>query len=91
MFSIEVTTNSKNPGFPIGFNIWRNAFGIAVKASPIEGKANKDIIALIAETLKIQKNTVTIISGHTSTIKKVKISGISREDILTLFQKAERD
>jgi hypothetical protein len=44
-----------------------------VKAAPDKGKANKALIALIAEKYGIKKSDVTIISGQTSRNKIVEV------------------
>lgn len=87
IFTIEVTTGSNSEKFPNGYNMWRKAFGILVKSLPIEGKANKAVVSVIAESLSVPKQSVTIISGLTSNIKKVRVTGISRHNMLTLCKK----
>lgn len=78
---IEVTAGSRVEKFPAGYNEWRHAVGIQVKAPAVEGKANKAIIHLIAENLQISRTAITIISGHTSSMKRVQIEGITPEDL----------
>lgn len=46
---------------------------IKIKAKPIEGKANKEIIKLLADILKINENDLEITSGQTSRRKIIKI------------------
>ncbi|MDD1729466.1 MAG: DUF167 domain-containing protein [Methanospirillum sp.] len=79
ILTLEVSAGSKVERFPSGYNPWRQAVGIQVKAAAIEGKANKAIIHLVAETLSIPKNSVQIISGQTSSIKRIRIEGIPEE------------
>lgn len=45
-----------------------------IKSAPVDGKANKDLIKLIAKRMGIPKSAVSILSGHTS---KTKIIGIN--------------
>lgn len=85
IITIEVSAGSKKALFPDGYNPWRKAFGIAVKAPPVEGKANKAIMELIAEHFHLPVHAVTIISGQTSSVKKVRINGISRQQIIDLI------
>lgn len=47
-----------------------------VKAAPENGKANEEIIGLIAKTLKISKGAVEIVSGWASRKKVIKIQTI---------------
>lgn len=46
-----------------------------LKAPPQDGKANQELIALLAQTLGISKTQVQIKSGHTAHIKRVEIDG----------------
>ena len=44
-----------------------------VTVVPEKGKANKELIALLAKTLKIAKSKITLISGETDHFKKIYI------------------
>jgi uncharacterized protein (TIGR00251 family) len=85
IITIEVSAGSKKSLFPDGYNPWRKAFGIAVKAPPVEGKANKAIMELIAGYFHLPVHAVTILSGQISSVKKVRIHGISRQQIIDLI------
>jgi hypothetical protein len=43
---------------------------------PVEGRANKALIALLAETLGVSKGDIEIAAGKISRVKTVKISGM---------------
>lgn len=45
-----------------------------VPAPPVDGKANEALLRLIAEHFQIRKNAVTIQSGQTARIKRVRIA-----------------
>ena len=49
------------------------AFKVYVKAPPVDGKANKELVEALAEHFKVKKNRVEIIRGATSRTKVVKI------------------
>lgn len=83
--TIEVSAGSKTESFPSGYNSWRHAAGIQVKAPPLEGKANKAIISLVAEKLNIAKTSVQIVSGQTSSVKRVHITGIDPDTLTNLL------
>ena len=59
---------------------------VKVKSPPVDGLANRDLIKLMAKRLKISKERVEIISGHTSRLKALKFHGISKEDLLLAFK-----
>ncbi|MBT8507682.1 hypothetical protein AZH53_04520 [Methanomicrobiaceae archaeon CYW5] len=79
ILTIDVSAGSKKERFPSGFNEWRNAVQIQIKAPAIEGRANKAIIALIASETGCKKSDIVIMSGATSTIKRVRINGCTSE------------
>lgn len=51
-----------------------NTYTIAVKERPIEGKANKAIIRILAKHLKVSPSSVHIVSGLSSKRKVLEIS-----------------
>lgn len=84
--AIEVSAGSKRSKFPDGFNPWRNAVGIQVQAQATEGKANKAIISLIADRLQIPKTSVQIISGQTSSLKRIYIDSVSPIELTEILR-----
>ena len=52
---------------------------IAVKAPPLEGRANDALIAFLAETLGVAKSAVELRSGELSRSKVFLLRGVSRE------------
>jgi len=54
---------------------------IEVTAPPVEGKANKAVIKLVAEWLDIARSRVSIVSGETSRKKRLSIDGVAAETI----------
>jgi len=82
IISIDVTAGAKEELFPAGYNEWRKAIGCRVTAPALEGRANKAIITLIAETLDLPVSSITIQSGATSSQKRVLIAGLAKNDLL---------
>ena len=81
IIAIEVSTGSKSDFFPSGYNPWRKVIGCHVSAQPVGGKANIAIIGLIASVLVVSRNDVSIVTGATSSQKKVLIKGWSVDEI----------
>ncbi len=46
-----------------------------VKAPPVEGKANKELIALVAEHFHCAKSQVSVTHGALGRLKRVRIPG----------------
>lgn len=57
-----------------------DALKICLTTPPVEGKANKAIIAFLAKFFGLQKSSVTIKSGKKSRTKNVSLSGINRTE-----------
>lgn len=50
---------------------------IKLHSQPVKFKANKELIEVLADYYNVQKNKISIISGHTSSHKVVEIeSGV---------------
>jgi uncharacterized protein (TIGR00251 family) len=54
---------------------------VYLKASPIKGKANKELITLISKTLKLKKTQINIIRGHKSRQKVIAIRDCSLDQL----------
>ncbi|HTC95263.1 MAG TPA: DUF167 domain-containing protein [Terriglobales bacterium] len=58
-----------------------DALKLALKAPPVEGRANEACIEFFAKLLKVPRSSVTIASGATSRLKVIRISGITAEQL----------
>ena len=56
-------------------------FKVKVTAPPIEGRANKALIDLLAKKLAIPKSHIEIISGKHSKLKSIRIEGLTQEEL----------
>jgi hypothetical protein len=81
IITIEVTAGSSKVSFPAGYNEWRKALGCRVRAPALEGRANKEVIAVISERIGIEKTRISIISGKTAPIKKILVEGMTPDQI----------
>lgn len=54
---------------------------VAVTAAPERGKANAAVIELLAKTLGIARSKIEIVHGHTSSDKRVQISGLDANEV----------
>lgn len=60
---------------------------LAVTAAPEKGKANKAVIELLADTLRIHESSIHIISGESSRDKRVLIEGLILKDLKSLLSR----
>lgn len=49
---------------------------VKIAAPPEKGKANQALCALLADRYRVPRGAVTIVSGHGSPLKLVKIDGL---------------
>ena len=54
-----------------------NALKVKLTSPPVEGKANKELIEVLARELKVKKKDIEIVSGQSSKNKVVRINGIT--------------
>ena len=85
VIAIEVTAGAKTSAFPAGYNEWRKQIGCRVTVPPVEGRANKAVIALVAKSLGIPASSVSILSGSTASQKRILITGMTRMELLGLL------
>lgn len=56
---------------------------LKIKGIPEKGRVNEELIAFLAKEFKIAKSQISMISGNTSRLKRLKIEG-SPEEIETI-------
>jgi uncharacterized protein (TIGR00251 family) len=57
--------------------IYGDRLKVAVKAPPDRGRANKELVQLLATALELRSEQVEVVRGHTSRDKTVRLSGAS--------------
>jgi len=60
---------------------WGEVYKLDVACPPVEGRANDACVAFLAKALGVPKSAVRIISGATSRMKVVEITGIEEEAV----------
>ena len=58
-----------------------DGYKVKVTPPPVEGMANKALVALLAEKLGVPKRHIEITAGKTSRTKTVRIYGLTGADI----------
>lgn len=84
-----------SPGAPRACVVGRHgeAWKVRVAVAPERGRANDAVVALLAETLSLPREDVTVIAGATARDKVVELVGISAEEVdrrLTMAGEAVR-
>ena len=54
---------------------------VRLTAPPVEGAANKALVKLLAEILKVGERDIEIIAGHTGRQKVVRVAGLPAHEL----------
>jgi uncharacterized protein (TIGR00251 family) len=61
---------------------WRDGtLHVRLRAPPVDGKANEALRRLLADRLGVALSAVQIVSGEMSRTKRVRVDGVSEEDV----------
>ena len=63
---------------------WQGALKVRLTAPPVDDKANAALCVFLAEQLNIPRSAVRILAGEHSRNKRVKVRGVSVEQIRNL-------
>jgi len=70
----------------IGIEPWRERLKISVTARPRGGEANREVLQALAEWTGVRASELSIVSGHSSRRKSVRIEKISPSQISALLE-----
>jgi uncharacterized protein (TIGR00251 family) len=70
---IKVEPRSSKSGI---VGLYGDALKVKLTSPPVEGKANKELVEVLAKECGIRKSDVEIVSGKSSKNKLVRIAGI---------------
>lgn len=59
---------------------------VYLNSPPVEGKANRECISLIAKKLGVSKSRVSIEKGAKGRSKRIAIEGLDADDVLKLIK-----
>jgi uncharacterized protein (TIGR00251 family) len=60
---------------------------VRVKAPPVDGKANGELIELLADELNLPKSQISVRSGHSSRSKVIEFNGITQVELESRLMK----
>ena len=67
------------------------AWKLRVRAAPERGRANDEVVVLLAETLGLPRADVRVVAGHTRRDKVVELGGISRDEAERRLESVRKD
>ena len=61
---------------------WQDgALRVRLRAPPVDGKANEALRQLLAKRLGVAPSAVSIVSGETARLKRVRVDGIDEAEV----------
>jgi uncharacterized protein (TIGR00251 family) len=58
---------------------------VKLTAPPVEGAANKALVELLSDKLKVAKSRITILTGQSGRAKVISVAGLTKADISHLL------
>jgi len=80
LINIEVKPGAKTNGI-LGIDEWRDCIGVRIKARAEKGRANKELIQLLASLLSLPSSNFLIIKGERTRRKSVKVLGLGEKEL----------
>ena len=85
VIAVRVQVRSRRPGLgPRVGSEWT----VRVSVAPVEGRANRAVIAALAEALGLPPSSVELLTGANSTHKRFRITGHSQDEAEALLEAA---
>ncbi len=86
VISVRVSPRSSKAG--IAGILDDGTIKIRLASAPVDGKANEELLGLLAKTLGVQKANLEIISGQTGKSKLVAIYGLDADSVNSMLVQA---
>lgn len=85
IIDFEVTPGAKKTLVPSGYNEWRKRIEAKLKAPPLKGKANEELIEALSDLFNVSSSEIEIISGATDSRKSVRVQGVIAGDAVRVI------
>lgn len=83
--AVEVTPKSRKPGV-VGRR--GGALRVRVASPPEGGRANKELVALVAAFLGVRRGAVSVVRGATSRRKLLEVDGLVKSEVAAALARA---
>ncbi len=83
LLRVKVTANSRRPGI---VGLAGSVLHVKVAAPPVDGLANAEVCAAVAELLKLPSSQVEIKTGHSAKLKTLLVSGVDEQQLFAILR-----
>lgn len=84
ILNVRAQPRSSRPGLD---SVIADAVKVRVKSAPVDGRANKEIIEVVADAFGLAKSRVAFKSGETSKTKRLMLSGVTVSQLQQMLSK----
>jgi len=67
--------------------MYGDAVRVRLTAPPVDGAANAALVSFLAETFRIPRRAITIVSGASSRTKIVELAGITEDHVRQVMER----
>ncbi len=78
IIKVKVEPRSSRSGIS---GLYGESLKVKLRSPPVEGKANNEIISVLAKKLGIKKSQIEIISGRSSKNKIIRLTGVEENTL----------
>ena len=78
MLSVRAVPRSSRAGID---GVAGDALKVRIRSAPVDGKANKELVEVLADAFGIPKSAVTIKGGETSRLKRIVLRGVRKDQV----------
>ncbi|MCS3923510.1 DUF167 domain-containing protein [Methanosalsum natronophilum] len=82
LLKLEIIPGSKENHVPYAYNSWRKTIQVKITEEPKCGKANLQLIDVLASFFGVKQNKIEIIKGLKNHRKTIKIKDISYNSVI---------
>jgi len=75
---LRVKPGARRPGV---VGEYAGALRVAVSAPPDKGRANDEVLDVVAEALGVPRGAVRLLAGHASRDKSLEVDGLSADEV----------
>lgn len=81
---VQIQPNSSQNQI-LGVGEWRGRLRLSIIGPPISGKANSELLELLSSWLSINKADISIVKGHKSRKKSIRVKNVKSNQIMFLL------
>ena len=82
VLNVRAQPRSSRPGVDVAEG---DVLKVRVKSAPVDGKANKEVVEVLADAFSLPKSRVVFKSGETSKTKRILLAGVTAADLKKHF------